>query len=719
MARVLSEKRKRKCDEGDNKKAATAPSASGLRKRVRARREDEISSPFTETSSARERAQPFLLAVARMPIDVLDTAWSVGRNRPINAAHVQELLHAFRSGGLERRAPENRITVLCSAEAVSLMQQDGGGIEGREEDDGEDGNDDNDSPCELSFLHWAEVSGGKAEVMAGQHRIQALREYVKETGAPGSDLWWACELYDKDRLPRDLNVKLRVNRRDPSLPDNHGQIWTQLASIACIGGQADGQLGGEDAAVDQHVVEALRLDGEKHFPTRRLVMLWNHQRWRPVTTQWCCTRLGLDTFNISYFEWIASLRIDEYWIDALNEVLSVLADLPADEQVYITPADWDRLSTCQAAPNITSVFYTSGQQQAGREARTRVDGFLANMDDHTYHLVHDAITNSLVLTFPDLRRILHCKKTEIQIAVRVLCHVICWISPEQAAAVDDVRPKDRNKPLLREHLSIALDELASHRGWAPGAFPAIAAVQLQRRILDFVRDNLAEFRALELLPLLDDDAIGDEGQDSEDGLYGQRFKHVAWARLLKMVRQSTDREGYTLRPLWTTECATRRSERQAKASTLVQGFCANLFKLAGQQDVAARQATQQKVEELVNAYLTPSNGSAAALDCPGDEDQPTQDAPAITTKQSARQRQQSSSNNNNNDDDDDDDARDVSQPRRRNSIPSSPSPPSSPPPSHQQRRPLPSPKGPATTASQKPVPRWKLGPRARKPARAV
>ncbi|KAF5483091.1 hypothetical protein CGCA056_v015152 [Colletotrichum aenigma] len=566
MARVLSDKRKRKCDEGDRKKAATAASASGLRRRVRARREDEISSPFTETSSARERARPFLLAVARMPIDVLDTAWSVGRNRPINAAHVQELLHAFRSGGLERRAPENRITVLCSAEAVSLMQQDGGGIEGREEDDGEDDNDDNDSPCELSFLRWAEVSGGQAEVMAGQHRIQALREYVKETGAPGSDLWWACELYDKDRLPRDLNVKLRVNRRDPSLPDNHGQIWTQLASIACIGGQADGQLGGEDAAVDQHVVEALRLGGEKHFPTRRLVTLWNHQRWRPVTTQWCCTRLGLDTFNISYFEWIASLRIDEYWIDALNEVLSVLADLPADEQVYITPADWDRLSTCQAAPDITSVFYTSGQQQAGLEARTRVDG-----------------------------RILHCKKTEIQIAVRVLCHVICWISPEQAAAVDNVRPKDRNKPLLRgAPVDSARRPSPPIGAGLPGPSPAIAAVQLQRRILDFVRDNLAEFRAPELLPLLDDDAIGDEEQDSEDGLYGQRFKHVAWARLLKMVRQSTDREGHTLRPLWTTECATRRSERQAKASTLVQGFCANLFKLAGQQDVAARQATSRR-----------------------------------------------------------------------------------------------------------------------------
>ncbi|KAK1837377.1 hypothetical protein CCHR01_20002, partial [Colletotrichum chrysophilum] len=209
----------------------------------------------------------------------------------------------------------------------------------------------------------------------------------------------------KDRLPRDLNVKLRVNRRDPSLPDNHGQIWMQLASIAFTGGREDEGLGGEDAA--PHVIEALRLGGDKHFPTRRLITLWNHRRWRPTTTQWCRTRLGLDTFNISYFEWIASLRIDEYWIDALGEVLGVLADLPADERDNITPADWERLSTCQAAPNVTSVFYAPGEQQAGQAPRTaRVDGFLATLDDSTYRLVHDHIAESLVLTFPDLRRVL-------------------------------------------------------------------------------------------------------------------------------------------------------------------------------------------------------------------------------------------------------------------------------------------------------------------------
>uniref|UniRef100_L2FBJ1 Uncharacterized protein n=1 Tax=Colletotrichum fructicola (strain Nara gc5) TaxID=1213859 RepID=L2FBJ1_COLFN len=168
----------------------------------------------------------------------------------------------------------------------------------------------------------------------------------------------------------------------------------QLASIAFTGGREDEGLGGEDAA--PHVIEALRLGGDKHFPTRRLITLWNHRRWRPTTTQWCRTRLGLDTFNISYFEWIASLRIDEYWIDALGEVLGVLADLPADERDNITPADWERLSTCQAAPNVTSVFYAPGEQQAGQAPRTaRVDGFLATLDDSTYRLVHDHIAESL------------------------------------------------------------------------------------------------------------------------------------------------------------------------------------------------------------------------------------------------------------------------------------------------------------------------------------
>ncbi|KAI8710963.1 hypothetical protein NCS52_01509700 [Fusarium sp. LHS14.1] len=39
------------------------------------------------------------------------------------------------------------------------------------------------------------------------------------------DLWWTCEFYNKDTLPVELDIKLRVNRRALTLPDSYGQIW--------------------------------------------------------------------------------------------------------------------------------------------------------------------------------------------------------------------------------------------------------------------------------------------------------------------------------------------------------------------------------------------------------------------------------------------------------------------------------------------------------------
>ncbi|KAL0938273.1 uncharacterized protein CTRU02_204883 [Colletotrichum truncatum] len=204
--------------------------------------------PFRESESVREQARPYLLAVGRLHIDVLETTWSIGRNRRLEPGHVRELKEAFMKGGLERGAPENRIFVLCTAEEVYRI---------RRSRDNEDDNDDND------------------------------------------------DNNNNDRLPADLDIKLRINRRDPSLPDNHGQIWTQLVSIASdtSGGSTKG--GAAQVIVDYKLVEALRLGGEKSFPTQ--------------------------TFNISTFEWMASLRIDDYWLTTLEAALGTLKALPLDE----------------------------------------------------------------------------------------------------------------------------------------------------------------------------------------------------------------------------------------------------------------------------------------------------------------------------------------------------------------------------------------------------
>lgn len=49
----------------------------------------------------------------------------------------------------------------------------------------------------LRFDDWMLVNDERAEVMAGQHRIEALREYVRQTRGNTRDLWWVCEFYDK------------------------------------------------------------------------------------------------------------------------------------------------------------------------------------------------------------------------------------------------------------------------------------------------------------------------------------------------------------------------------------------------------------------------------------------------------------------------------------------------------------------------------------------
>ncbi|KAF5483067.1 hypothetical protein CGCS363_v015037 [Colletotrichum siamense] len=647
MTGLRGTQQKRQWDGSDDNHDmdAAAPPAAG--RRVRARREYQRRIAYQDSSSARERARPYLLAVAKMPIAVLDTTWSVGRNRSINTAHVQELLHMFRSSRLERRAPEKRIIVLCSADEVSRMQQAFGNVEEDEQDEDmkeEEDDDEGDTYPKMSFLRWAEVNGGKAEVMAGQHRIQALREYIKEMGAAGPQPWWTCELYDKDRLPYDLNVELRVNRRDPSLPNSHGETWLMLDLFTSLQRQSNEQQDGGSAIVDETYVKKVHSSSEMYLPTRRLVTLWNNHRWRPILTRWCCTRLGLDTFDISYFEWIASLGIDEYWADALEEVLSTLADLPVDERNHITRADWDKLSGHDAAPNVTNVFFTPEGEQPTRAPRARVDGFLATLDDEAYSLIHNTIRDSQSLAFPDLRRILHCEVTEMKTAVCVLRHVISWISPEHAVAVADASLAFEDKPLLREHLSKALDALALREGWASAVFPALAAVKLQRRVLDFVRDNLAEFRAPNLLPLLDGDATAEGGDGDDDGCsYGQRFNHVAWARLLKLVRQTTDRDGAQIRPSWTTTSATGSTKRQTTVSTLAREFCASVLKLVNHQDVAAMQSARQQVIGIMDSFLALGTNSSAAAAAPSDCPQPPRDnarrkpsqgVPAIITRQS-------------------------------------------------------------------------------------
>lgn len=166
---------------------------------------------FQDGQSIQQQAERYKLATAKMPLDALSCKWQRGKNRGLQAQQVSRLCEDFRVLGLAREAEENYILVQCSAAAVERMlnkttTRDGGS---RELGDGD---------TILSFEDWAEVNGGeKVEVMAGQHRIEALRKYVQRTASGTEQLWWTCHIYDKGEIIYLLGHDMGTDE-EPQMP---------------------------------------------------------------------------------------------------------------------------------------------------------------------------------------------------------------------------------------------------------------------------------------------------------------------------------------------------------------------------------------------------------------------------------------------------------------------------------------------------------------------
>lgn len=150
---------------------------------------------FQDSQSILQQAEKYRLATAKMPLDALSCRWRRGKNRGLQAQQVSRLCEDFRVLGVAREAEENYILVQSNMAAIKRMLErttttNNGGI--REAVEG---------ATVLDFEDWAEVNGGeKVEVMAGQHRIEALRKYVQQTSSGRKQLWWTCHIYDKGEI---------------------------------------------------------------------------------------------------------------------------------------------------------------------------------------------------------------------------------------------------------------------------------------------------------------------------------------------------------------------------------------------------------------------------------------------------------------------------------------------------------------------------------------
>jgi hypothetical protein len=172
-----------------SKRSAQRDESHGrVRKKVRS-----TGGALLETTSIEERAEPFRLMTVRFPIDDVTPEWSTGCNRDINEKHVKQLCRLFEEYGLDRLDRAHRLSLLCNAQDVRLMCERIG-IDCRPNDPGA-------SPP--SFKGWRSATAGTAEVLAGNHRIGALKAYLKQQKLTDDDeeRWWVCNIFDRGTCP--------------------------------------------------------------------------------------------------------------------------------------------------------------------------------------------------------------------------------------------------------------------------------------------------------------------------------------------------------------------------------------------------------------------------------------------------------------------------------------------------------------------------------------
>lgn len=166
-----------------------------------------------EARPIHEQTAPFLLVTAKFPIDALTAEWSVGVNRPIDAAHKRRLCQIFDEAGVLRRDTTHQLQIACSKEHVDLML-DQLKEEGQTQRTATPtvSEDEGSTEC-VSFHNWMSVVSEKAELLTGHHRVEAFKEHLRLRQLGEEERWWVCRIYDRGQGPCTcLAPRVHANR---------------------------------------------------------------------------------------------------------------------------------------------------------------------------------------------------------------------------------------------------------------------------------------------------------------------------------------------------------------------------------------------------------------------------------------------------------------------------------------------------------------------------
>ncbi|KAK3175437.1 hypothetical protein K4F52_010267, partial [Lecanicillium sp. MT-2017a] len=319
-----------------------------------------------DSLSLREQAREYQLAVASMPLDALTSPSSPETHRRIDPKHVRRLCEIFNEGRLEATDERHYILVKASAEDVERMMRAFPRTARR------------DAHEVLDFSDWLAVNKGRhVEVVNGLRRAAAARKTERRR--------WICVLFNAKTLPKNLELKLRHNRRDEAMmEDSPGDMWMQIVAAASFNEELLSGAGTKKLGVI--IKDTLQLHSELPY---RFATLWGNERWRNQTTRLCRTSVGREVFNASRWDCMISLRIDNFWFRVFDHVCHILAGLPGNAAQDVGLDDWKQLAAAlppgaRTRGGVRELFYPGLAGESITTSSPRRPDFLADYDDDLY-----------------------------------------------------------------------------------------------------------------------------------------------------------------------------------------------------------------------------------------------------------------------------------------------------------------------------------------------
>jgi hypothetical protein len=98
----------------------------------------------------------------------------------------------------------------------------------------------------------------------------------------------------------------------------------------------------------------------------------------------------MSLFTISLFEWMASLRLDDYWFATLETILTTVDQLPSAAAQWIMAREWEQLAAAlgtdgKAPVHLEVIFYKT---QGAELTQVRTRSFLFTLKDKEYQQLY-------------------------------------------------------------------------------------------------------------------------------------------------------------------------------------------------------------------------------------------------------------------------------------------------------------------------------------------